>query len=89
MHAGDDIMEATMRATIYAPPGDGFPHVAVVFHTDGTVLLARPFDSAEAAQQYITDVSSSLVAIGATYGDAPQEGEGSIAVANESELSLD
>ena len=59
----------TMRATVYAPPSDDFPHVAVVFHTDGTILLARPFSSAEAARRYIVDVSSSLVAVASSHDE--------------------
>lgn len=90
MYAGGNLVNATMRATIYAPPSDDFPHIAVVFHTDGTILLARPFASAEDAGQYVTDVSSSLVAIGATYPDARADGDAAMAEpAREGELSLD
>jgi hypothetical protein len=63
MHTQGAPMSATMRATVYPSPGDEFPHVAVVFHTDGTILLARPFATADDAQRYLSDVSSSLVAI--------------------------
>jgi len=89
MHGGN-ILSATMRATIYVPPSKEFPHLAVVFHTDGTILLARPFASAEEASQYVADVSSSLVAIGATYDDVKEAKDASTAEpASEGELSLD
>jgi hypothetical protein len=60
---GSNIVNLTMRATVYPPPGKEFPHVAIVFHTDGTILLARAFPTEEKAHQYIADVSGSLVAI--------------------------
>jgi len=69
MSSTGDNSPATMRATVYPPPGDDFPHVAVVFHTDGTILLARPFSSVEAAHRYIVDVSSSLVAVASSHDD--------------------
>ena len=62
-------MSATMRATVYTSPGDEFPHIAVIFHTDGTILLARPFATADDAQRYLADVSSSLVAISSSGGE--------------------
>jgi len=58
---------ATMRAAVYTPPGDDFPYIAIVFHTDGTILLSRPFETSEAANKYILDVSSSLVAIASSH----------------------
>lgn len=68
----DPLLAATMRATIYPPPSADFPHVAIVFHADGTILLARPFAKAAEAQHYITDISSSLVALSATYDEPPR-----------------
>jgi hypothetical protein len=66
---GNKLFSATMRAAVYPPPSEDLPHVAIVFHADGTILLARPFVKAEEAQRYITDISSSLVALSATYDD--------------------
>jgi len=53
----------TMRAVVYPPPRAGYPHVAVIFHTDGSIALTRPFVTADEARRYIADVSSSLVAV--------------------------
>ena len=68
---GSKLVAATMRATVYPAPRADFPHVAVVFHADGTILLARPFTTAEEALRYLSDISSSLVALSATYDDDP------------------
>ena len=54
---------ATMRGIIYSPPDAGFPYLAVIFHTDGTVMLARPFIAEDDAKQYITDVSGELIVV--------------------------
>ena len=54
---------ATMKAAVYDPPFRGFPFIAVVLHTDGSVALTRPFPTAEAAGKYVADVESELVAI--------------------------
>lgn len=53
----------SMRAVVYPPPSEGLPHLAVVFHTDGSIALTRPFLTAENAQRYIMDVESSVVTI--------------------------
>ena len=57
----------SMRAVVYPPPREGLPHIAVIFHTDGSIALTRLFVSAEDAHRYITDVASSLVTV-----DPPQ-----------------
>jgi len=52
-----------MRALVYAPPRGGYPFLAVIFHTDGSIALTRPFVTAEEARHYIVDISSSLVSV--------------------------
>lgn len=51
----------TMLAVVYPPPQGGLPYIAVIFHTDRTIALSKPFTNAADAQQYILDVRSSLV----------------------------
>lgn len=53
----------TMLAVVYPPPQAGLPHLAVIFHTDRTIALTKPFANAPDAQQYIMDVRSSLVTV--------------------------
>jgi len=54
---------ATMRGVIYSPPDAGLPFLAVIFHTDGSVMLARPFIAEDDAKQYIVDVSGELIVV--------------------------
>jgi len=52
-----------MRAIVYPPPKAGYPHVAVIFHTDGSIAMTRPFVSADEAHRYIMGVSSAMVTV--------------------------
>jgi hypothetical protein len=58
-----------MRAVIYPPPESGLPFVAIVFHTDGSVALAKPFSVRDGAERYLADLTSSLVAIDDSVSD--------------------
>jgi len=46
----------TMRAIVHLPPVAGYPHSAVIFHTDGSIALTRPFSTADEARRYMRTV---------------------------------
>ncbi|HZP64764.1 MAG TPA: hypothetical protein VFB32_00520 [Rudaea sp.] len=52
-----------MRAVVYTPPEGGFPYLAVIFHSDGSVAFTRPFRDREDAQRYVANVAGTLVKI--------------------------
>ena len=45
-----------MNAIVYDPPAPGFPYLAVVFKSDGEVLVARSVPSREAGEDMIEEV---------------------------------
>jgi len=48
---------AFITSVVYAPPTAELPHLAVVFHPDGEVLIARRVSSQEAGERLIRDVA--------------------------------
>ena len=58
-----------MRAIIYPPPEAGLPYLAIVFHTDGSVAMAKAFNARDGAERYLADLTSSLVAIDHSVND--------------------
>jgi hypothetical protein len=56
-----------MHGAVYPPPRSGLPYLAVIFHSDGSVAMTRPFVSPEEAHSYVMDIASSLVTV-----DPPQ-----------------
>jgi hypothetical protein len=45
------------KAVVYAPPTTGFPHLAVLFWRDGSVLRAEPCSSIEEGEKLIAAIA--------------------------------
>jgi len=53
----------TMQGVVYSPPRVELPYLAVIFHTDGSVAMTRPFATLQDAHRYVMDIASSLVTV--------------------------
>lgn len=53
-------MQATMTAAIYAPPTQPLPYILIVFHTDESILICKPFDTSEAAPACLLNMSETF-----------------------------
>lgn len=60
-----------MRAIVYPPPASGYPFLVALFHSDGSIALAKPFQDAESAQRYVVDITSCLVTAEPSGGNGP------------------
>jgi hypothetical protein len=48
------------RGVVYEPPADDLPHIAVVFHEDGSVLQAEAVPSYDAGEKLLATVMDKL-----------------------------
>ena len=55
---GDPVLKC--RGVVYEPPADDLPHIAVVFHGDGTVLPADAVASYDAGEKLLAMVMDKL-----------------------------
>jgi hypothetical protein len=51
---------ASFRGTVYDPPSDSFPTLAVVFAANGDVLLARCMDERQQAESFLAQVAAKM-----------------------------
>ena len=58
MHRMAKSVKATKtKAVVYDPPARGFPHLAVLFWSDGSVLRAEPCASVKDGEKMITAIA--------------------------------
>lgn len=51
---------AKIATIVYDPPAPGFPHIAVLFDTNGEVMAARAVPSREAGEAFIAGIMTDL-----------------------------
>ena len=49
-----------MRAVVYDPPLPAYPHIAVVFDTEGEVLVSRVVPSRDEGEAFLGQVMSAV-----------------------------
>jgi hypothetical protein len=52
----------SMRAVVYDPPLPSYPHLAVVFDTEGEVLVSKVVPSREEGEAFLGEVMSAIQA---------------------------
>jgi len=47
---------AGVRAVVYAPPAEGFPHLAIIIGADGHVLMCEAVPSRDAGEHFLFEI---------------------------------